>query len=209
LDIVAKTLAKNSQPMLRTWFSFHNVGQGLFYSGNIGDFRFIYDCGSTWKDHLNNVVTNYARSLPSPKIQLLVLSHLHEDHVAGLDALLNQSKISIDTVILPYLSPIERLSVALAHPNLYPWFYEFCANPAEYLIERGVGTIVFLGGSEPSRYGREEESFYDQKPFPREDLPPEGRSINESGKLDLSQMPIDNNLREEISTNDTQWSDIF
>jgi len=32
-------------------FTFHNVGQGLFYSGKIENFNFIYDCGSentTW-----------------------------------------------------------------------------------------------------------------------------------------------------------------
>ena len=94
-------------------FTFHNVGQGLFYTGKVGDFNFMYDCGSERRRHLNSVISNYKNhKLTVSRVDLLILSHLHDDHVAGLNALLNNG-ISIDTTILPYLPPIERLMVAL------------------------------------------------------------------------------------------------
>lgn len=27
-------------------FEFRNIGQGMFYTGQIADFKFVYDCGS-------------------------------------------------------------------------------------------------------------------------------------------------------------------
>ena len=38
---------------------FHNVGQGLFYSGEIvhhnDSFNFVYDCGSIWNNNKPNL----------------------------------------------------------------------------------------------------------------------------------------------------------
>jgi len=38
--------------MINCSFRFHPVGQGLFYSGRIGDFSFVYDCGTADKGAL-------------------------------------------------------------------------------------------------------------------------------------------------------------
>jgi len=133
-------------------FVFHNVGQGLFYSGNIDGFEFVYDCGSTRKQHLSNLVLNYKQGLPNGKVDLLVLSHLHEDHVAGLYTLFCRNpKTLIENVILPYLSPIERLILAIAKPNMGNWYYKFLSKPVEFFVERGVRRITYLGGSEQNQ----------------------------------------------------------
>ena len=94
-------------------FTFHKVGEGLFYSGRIDNFNFVYDCGAQCDSqhksrHLNSVVDNYTSALRTAKanVDLLILSHLHEDHVAGLNRLLSQ--VSVDIVMLPYLPPFER-----------------------------------------------------------------------------------------------------
>jgi beta-lactamase superfamily II metal-dependent hydrolase len=165
-------------------FTFHNVGEGLFYTGKIHDFNFIYDCGAQYnRKHLNSVVDDYVtKQLRTAKVDLLILSHLHDDHVAGLDALFN--KVSVDTVMLPYLSPLERLIVALRRSNLPPWFYRFWADPITFLIEKGTRKVILIGGREP----------YSPDSVPTR----EERSENEEEKLDLSDMPEDEYLRKEV-----------
>jgi len=101
----------------------------------------IYDCGAEKRKHLYNIIRDYKnKELPSSKVDLLILLHLHDDHVSGLNVLLNG--ISVDTVILPYLSPIERLMVALRRNDLPLWFYEFLADPVDFLLEKGVARIA-------------------------------------------------------------------
>lgn len=132
-----------------TQYLFHNVGQGLFYSGKIYDFEFVYDCGSTRKQHLTDLVLDYKRTVQNSKVDLLVLSHLHDDHIAGLHALFcRKPKTSVERVILPYVSPIERLILAVGRPNMGHWYYAFLSDPVRFLIERGVRRITLLGGSE-------------------------------------------------------------
>jgi hypothetical protein len=177
-------------------FIFHNVGQGLFYSGEIGDLRIVYDCGSTRRKHLSSIVSKFKKTnLTSRKIDLLILSHLHDDHVAGLSALLKKPKISIDTAVLPYLSPIERLMVSLTKISLPRWFYEFWADPVRFLLENGVERVLLLGGSEPS--------------LPKDEFGREGRFANEAERMDLSEMPDDSGLRREVMEKDSQWTEFL
>jgi glyoxylase-like metal-dependent hydrolase (beta-lactamase superfamily II) len=86
----------------------------------------------------------------SGRIHLLILSHLHDDHISGLNDLLKRPQISIDLVVLPYIAPIERLIVALTKISLPKWFYDFWADPVQFLIENGVKRVMLLGGSEPT-----------------------------------------------------------
>ena len=94
-------------------FTYHNIGQGLFYSGRINDFNFIYDCGSENKPQVESVVRDFKRNeLQNSAIDLLVLSHLHADHVNGLNALFDTTiggQITVDTVLLPYFNRLTGL----------------------------------------------------------------------------------------------------
>lgn len=83
-------------------FQFNPVGHGLFYSGTITDdlsqktFSFVYDCGGTDRTIVSNAISN--ANLPD-KIDLLIISHFHEDHIKGVP----QIKGRVKKVILPYL----------------------------------------------------------------------------------------------------------
>ena len=97
-------------------FIFHNVGQGLFYSGTIQAdnnnlFHFVYDCGCTGsKPSRDNAIKLYRRIMginESRKIHLLILSHLHEDHINGLKELL-KGGVQIDTMVIPYFSETSK-----------------------------------------------------------------------------------------------------
>lgn len=129
--------------------------------------------------------------MTTPRLDLLILSHLHDDHIAGLNTLLKRPKVSVDTVVLPYLSPIERLMVALAKTSLNSWFYEFWADPVHFLIAKGVRRILLLGGRKATS--------------PKDDFRVEGRFENEGDRLDVSEMTDDDQLQKEVVTEDEQW----
>jgi len=140
---------------------------------------------------LSYIVSKFKKNFTSAKMDLLVLSHLHDDHIAGLNGLLKRPQISIDLAVLPYLSPIERLIVASTKISLPRWFYEFWADPVQFLIENGVKRVMLLGGSEPF--------------VPKHDFTSEMRMENETERLDLHEMFDDDNLRREIMEKDKQW----
>ena len=78
------------------------VGQGFFHAGWVGfqeaeeRFFYVYDCGAMNKfasardreiKKLNALVGEGAR------LDLLVISHMHADHVNGIDALVTDGKL--------------------------------------------------------------------------------------------------------------------
>lgn len=92
-------------------FRFMNVGQGLFYHGRIGDFNFVYDCGSTSplsNQYLNNCIQS--EFLPKEDIEYVFISHLDKDHINGYNLLRRYANVK--RLILPYLGN-DRLFVYL------------------------------------------------------------------------------------------------
>ena len=92
-----KNLTKE-EGILMNKFKFHPVGQGLFYTGNLanGTYNFVYDCGSSSKINFSNC-SNYFNG----HINFIAISHLHEDHINGLEELLKNN--IVDELILPYI----------------------------------------------------------------------------------------------------------
>ena len=124
-------------------FIFHNVGQGLFYSGKIEsknkEFNFIYDCGSEKENQLKEVISDYLNHLNRKNIDMLVISHFHKDHINGLEYLLKNNKPQY--IFLPYFTDIHRLYIL--SKNLYfaqknDWYLTFLENPSQYLIDNGI-----------------------------------------------------------------------
>lgn len=83
-------------------FKFNPVGHGLFYSGTLTHiksqkkFSFVYDCGGKDRTIVNNAIST--ADLPQ-KIDLLIISHFHADHIKGVPLI----KDRVKKVILPYL----------------------------------------------------------------------------------------------------------
>jgi len=177
-------------------FKFHNVGQGLFYSGRLtygkASFNFVYDCGA-WEygkaDYYRNLIKNVIKGEFSKydKIDLLIISHLHADHTNGLLYLLNRVR-KVDTVILPYLTPTERLLVALQTPVAPRWWYKFIADPTGFLLTNGVKRVILIGGKEPS----DEENW-----LPKFDIP-SNSPLKGEFIIDLKELPDDESLKSKI-----------
>ena len=89
--------------MIRT---FHAIGQGAFYTEFFEDFIAVYDCGSNNNIDLIRKRIN-ATFEEGTKIDAIFISHLHEDHVNGLEYLLDYCQVH--RLFLPLLTNDEKI----------------------------------------------------------------------------------------------------
>lgn len=142
-------------------FRFHNIGQGLFYSGllNKSDsnsqstFSFVYDCGTfSSKTLLRQEIDAYKLLLPgvrnsrNKKLDLLIVSHLHDDHVNGLEYLLKD--VDVETVVMPYVDDGLKLLARLESASDNEFLQTFYLDPVAWFISKGVRRILLLGSDD-------------------------------------------------------------
>ena len=125
-------------------FTFNDIGQGGFYTGQLFPMRmhrskmsFVYDCGTlSERNKLNNRIQGFKKSLFHNKLDVLFISHIDDDHVNGIPELLNG--ITCDRIYLPYLTPIERLFVAVRHGRNdsadFNNYMDFLKSPHNFLL---------------------------------------------------------------------------
>lgn len=94
------------------------VGQGCFHAGIVSassnglagpGIRYVYDCGSlsTYAAARDAEIAAFHAETQKARIDLLFLSHMHEDHVSGVEKICDG--VPVDTVVLPLLNAIDRL----------------------------------------------------------------------------------------------------
>lgn len=105
-------------------FTWHPVGQGLFYTGTIHlnrdeemvpDFKMVFDCGSFNYSSCDEEVDWFKQHClrsDTDRIDLLVISHFDADHVNKLDHLLDGGR-KINKLVMPYITFKERLFLVL------------------------------------------------------------------------------------------------
>lgn len=129
---------------------FHNIGQGQFYSSTLysrvysQEFNYVIDCGSEIKEALNKEIKEYSNSFnPSNNsLDMLIVSHLHYDHVSGINNLLTKLRkksITVKKFILPYFDGPTRIFLFLKWKSLFgtkigKWFFDFIIDPLNYLV---------------------------------------------------------------------------
>lgn len=109
----------------------YRVGHGGFHTAiirNLGQsevdpFVYVYDVGAKPKKaNVRAAINRFVHRLKvvgASRVQYVVLSHIDEDHVNCLEYLLDVlslEDIAVGTVLLPWLSPAEKL-IAKAHAN--------------------------------------------------------------------------------------------
>lgn len=135
-------------------FRFHKVGQGLFYSGILtktedsqhNTFSFIYDCGSeSSKFFLYREIDEFKQLFPSKKrkLNMLVISHLHEDHINGLEHLLDG--FEVETVVMPYINDGLKLLARLELHSDDEFLNIFYTDPIAWFVSKGAKRILLLG----------------------------------------------------------------
>lgn len=95
--------------------TFHPIGQGsfnteIFSCNNIKIAKIVYDCGtnSSQQTLKNEIDKTFDKN---DEIDILFLSHLHADHISGVEYLKQRCKIK--TVVLPLLDYFEKVIVEL------------------------------------------------------------------------------------------------
>lgn len=133
------------------------VGQGLFTQSDlrVGGkcLRIVYDCGAFRYDF--DQVKPYINSLKGHKLDLLVISHFHWDHISYIPKLLKitgGARQIWAPYVAPKLRPLFAISVAaqaeLAGHSFadYQDSVAFAANPGGWLQEREFGEVEEIGG---------------------------------------------------------------
>jgi hypothetical protein len=149
--------------MINSFFQFRPVGQGAFYSGQLSyrrfkNFSFVYDCGAIGEDDiLIHEIEDFKLTLHSDTLNMLILSHLDDDHVNGVKSLLENLKCK--RIYLPYLTPIERLYVSISQGPKdvkdLDVYLDFITDPAAHLLSfdsSKIEKIVFIKGNSEDKY---------------------------------------------------------
>lgn len=133
------------------------VGQGFFHAATISfgekDFNYIYDCGSLDQYTLLKSLSDYLNNMSNVKIDALFISHLHEDHVNGIDKL--AANINIDMVVLPYLTPAQKiLLIAQASDDgaLSVDYYNLITDPPLWFSQKGVREVILIKNQKTTQY---------------------------------------------------------
>jgi glyoxylase-like metal-dependent hydrolase (beta-lactamase superfamily II) len=145
---------------------FFPVGQGLFGTGYVKcckpsssasreTYRWVYDCGSSSRQQLvTNAIADLKCDCKGEKIDLLTLSHFHNDHINGVVDLLNE--IGAKTVMLPWAPLWHRLLIGFEQglraddPEML-----FFVDPVQYFAQEagdGFEQVLFVlpsGGDGP------------------------------------------------------------
>lgn len=135
------------------------VGQGFMHSGVLGEpdgparlIVWLYDCGTVSGNTALSRELGILRERHGRHIDMLYISHFHEDHVNGLSDL--RQSFTVDRVFMPLLDSWERLLAFGSWREDPPaWYSEFIAGPATWM-------------------GQWAESVFQVVPEPVDPLPP-------------------------------------
>ena len=118
------------------------IGQGTFSAqiicGPKEKYVCVYDCGSTTSKAGKSNIEKFAKELhgkSSGIINMLVISHLDDDHINGVRELYKEG-FRIDRVVLPYMTRWERL--------LYVFSRTEDMSFTEYLLSNKIAFYNFI-----------------------------------------------------------------
>ena len=140
----------------------HPVGQGFFHTARIGFghssqcFSYVYDCGAMkeYEKSRDAAIHAYIKRIgKGQRLDLLVISHMHADHVNGVRKLLDDGEFKVDTVMLPLVSMHDRLLAfgKAAHDDPSSagsqFYMDFVADPTRAISEFKPRNILQVYGS--------------------------------------------------------------
>lgn len=135
------------------------VGQGFFHTAELEaedgrKLRYVYDCGAMkkYETQRNARIDEYLRAVgANGELDVLFISHIHFDHISGIERLLDKtSGLKVDTIVMPLINVADRLFAYARAANEDPatindqFFRELVANPANALGRLGPRQLLFV-----------------------------------------------------------------
>jgi len=72
-----------------------DVGQGLSVVLLSGEHTIIVDCGSSGAEKAGEIAHEYLMSIGRTSIDMMVITHFHQDHISGIEFLLSRVNVSV------------------------------------------------------------------------------------------------------------------
>ena len=126
--------------MIRT---FHPIGQGAFYTEEFNGLKIVYDCGSDNIDLIEKEIRSVFEKAQS--IDAVFISHLHSDHVNGLEYLLNYC--DVQKLFLPLLQEDVKINSLIQNHiqgSPSPFVIQLIENPEAALANRGNVKLILV-----------------------------------------------------------------
>lgn len=77
--------------------TFHPIGQGGFYTETFDDSKnksmIVFDCGGNSSKSMRDYLDSFISNNPTVTIEAVFISHLHDDHINGLQHLLDRANV--------------------------------------------------------------------------------------------------------------------
>jgi hypothetical protein len=140
------------------------VGQGFFHTAELQaedgrNLRYVYDCGAMnkYETARNARIDEYVRAVgANAALDILFISHIHFDHISGIERLLDKTNgLSVDTIVMPLINVADRLFAYARAANddpaaiNDPFFRELLVNPANALGRLGPRQVLFVRRGSP------------------------------------------------------------
>lgn len=144
---------------------FHPVGQGGFYTEKFEDEHdqtyqprmVVYDCGGNSKEDIEKYIDSFLFKSPKQRIDAIFISHLHNDHINGLDYLC--SRAVVKRIFLPLFTPNEIVESLL---------FNAAFSKRKEFIESNQTILNLLGEADNGAQIIEVDEFREGFAFPNE-----------------------------------------
>ena len=131
-----------------------NVGQGQSILVRTGRFLSLVDCGGDGYDNAGDIAADYLGDRGVGRLDLLALTHFHDDHANGVAQLLR--RIDVDTLAIPDVEPdsaIRQEIVSLAQERGAEVLYIQNDTTLDLGEGRTIRLIAPLGSGETNEEG--------------------------------------------------------
>ena len=130
-----------------------DVGQGESVLLRCGDCWTLVDCGGDSMDNAGDIAADYIRSMGGRKLDLLVITHFHDDHANGVSQLLE--RVPVDAIAFPAAaeeSPLKGAILSAAEEKQIA-LYEIGEDRTVTLEGESLRLFAPLGAGETNEEG--------------------------------------------------------
>ncbi|MCH7613794.1 MAG: MBL fold metallo-hydrolase, partial [Candidatus Marinimicrobia bacterium] len=137
--------------MIRT---FQPIGQGAFYTEQFNGFTIVYDCGSKNESLIKKEIKSVFEK--GEDIEAVFISHLHSDHINGLEFLLEFCNVK--KILMPLLTENEKIQLLIQNEIIQKGISSFLENLIETQTIENVSVVLVPETESDTQINLDQES---------------------------------------------------